>query len=172
MLRPVDILVALKLAAFEEPVSIRGLAESLGLKKSAVGNVLSRRADAQLLVGERDDRRPSQLALHEFLAHATRYLFPAEPREWTRGLPTAHSAQSLAQDLLSDKDTVVMPLDEGPVRGRRLDPIHPAAPTAALSDPRLHELLALVDALRIGDARERSVAGKRLKECLAVAQPS
>ena len=37
-------------------------------------------------------------------------------------------------------------------------------PLAAMEDPLLYELLALFDALRIGQARERELAGQHLEE--------
>jgi hypothetical protein len=47
-----------------------------------------------------------------------------------------------------------------------LKPLHPAVPDAARRDNRLWELLALVDAIRIGNARERNLAGRELKKRL------
>jgi len=38
--------------------------------------------------------------------------------------------------------------------------------TTPLKDPRLHELLALVDALRVGRAREKSLAAEELERRL------
>ncbi len=43
-----------------------------------------------------------------------------------------------------------------------LKPIYETVPAAAQRDPSLHEMLALVDALRIGRARERAMAEKEL----------
>lgn len=37
-------------------------------------------------------------------------------------------------------------------------PLYPKLPLAAVQDPALYELLALFDALRIGQARERDLA--------------
>ena len=48
------------------------------------------------------------------------------------------------------------------VRGATLEPLHKAAPKAARKDPALHELLALIDALRDGRVRERQLAEKEL----------
>ena len=45
-------------------------------------------------------------------------------------------------------------------------PLHKNVPKAALSDPRLYELLVLVDALRDGQARERKLAVKELSKRL------
>ena len=44
------------------------------------------------------------------------------------------------------------------MRGIGLIPIYPSAPAAALRSPALYENLALFDALRAGNARERALA--------------
>jgi hypothetical protein len=49
------------------------------------------------------------------------------------------------------------------VFGVALSPLDPRVPDAILRDERLGEMLALVDAIRIGGARERSLAVKELK---------
>jgi hypothetical protein len=54
------------------------------------------------------------------------------------------------------------------MRGYAITPIYSSVPKAALNDQRLHELLALVDALRVGRARERQIAGEELKRLLHV----
>jgi hypothetical protein len=53
------------------------------------------------------------------------------------------------------------------VLGRAVAPLYRSAPLAAAEDPRLHELLALVDALRVGRARERTLAREELDRRLA-----
>lgn len=49
---------------------------------------------------------------------------------------------------------------------RRYTPLHKNVPKAALADPRLYELLVLVEALRDGKARERKLAVKELSKRL------
>ena len=58
------------------------------------------------------------------------------------------------------------PDPEGKVRGQSLLPLYPRVPLAARDDPRLYELLALFDGLRIGQARERDLAARLLGERL------
>ena len=48
------------------------------------------------------------------------------------------------------------------MRGRSVTPLHPSAVVAASKDKKLHELLALVDGIRVGGAREREVATAEL----------
>ena len=53
---------------------------------------------------------------------------------------------------------LVWPHPEGEVRGESIEPLYPSAVDAARRDSRLYECLALVDALRIGRAREKKLA--------------
>lgn len=167
-LLPTDLLVAMKLAAHEgEAASVRRLEDELGLSKSAVANSLRRLARLGLVrVEGRAQRRVNKLLLRDCLEHAARWIAPAEVGEFVLGLPTAHSAGALAEKLRGDDDPVVMPLAQGPVRGRAVTLLHPLAPAAAAKDPKLYHLLAVVDALRMGRARDRKVAAEELRACL------
>jgi len=60
----------------------------------------------------------------------------------------------------------VWPYAEGAIRGEEFEPLYPSVPFAAQRDPKLYELLALVDAIRDGRARERSLAAKELESRL------
>ncbi len=60
----------------------------------------------------------------------------------------------------------VWPYAKGQVRGYSFSPLHKNVPQAALEESPLYELLALVDALRDGRARERDIAGRQLKKRL------
>ena len=57
----------------------------------------------------------------------------------------------------------------GQVRGIALEPLHAAAAQISRRDPELAERLALVDGLRLGDARVRGLAAKLLGERLTAA---
>ncbi|HEX8656216.1 MAG TPA: hypothetical protein VF690_01705, partial [Hymenobacter sp.] len=60
----------------------------------------------------------------------------------------------------------VWPTATGEVWGAAVEPLYPGAVAAAQQDARLHELLALVDALRLSRPRERHVAAQLLEEFL------
>jgi hypothetical protein len=75
------------------------------------------------------------------------------------GVPTAHAAAPLNAQIAPSADPPpVWPALDGSVRGIALTPIYPSAPAAAQRSPALHENLALFDALRVGNARERKLA--------------
>jgi DNA-binding Lrp family transcriptional regulator len=165
-LQAIDVLVILKLAAIGRPdAPVRLLAEELGLSKSAVALSVRRLEALRLLRGEGDGRRINKLALRHCLEYAIRWIAPAEVGGSRVGLLTAHSAPALASRFVGE-DPVVIPLPHGPSRGRAVTPLHPLAPRAAARDPKLHALLALVDAFRIGGARDREVASAELQACL------
>jgi hypothetical protein len=60
----------------------------------------------------------------------------------------------------------------GSAKGPTLSPLYRTAPQAALNDPGLHRLLALLDALRTGRARERTMAAKLMEAELTSANSS
>jgi len=59
---------------------------------------------------------------------------------------------------------LVWPDESGTVRGDMLVPLFPAAARVSQRDPRLHELLAAVDALRLGSPAVRRVVSEHLAE--------
>jgi hypothetical protein len=167
MLRPQDVLVALKLAVVGEPErAYARLAESLGMSASEVHASVQRAVQAGLV--RADSREPNRAALCELLVHGLKYVFPCERGALTRGMPTAHAAPPLNARFPAAPNDVppVWPDPEGDVRGEELRPLYPSVPSAARKDARLYELLALVDALRAGRAREREVAAKELRSRL------
>ena len=117
----------------------------------------------------RDDERhtPNRKALLEFLVHGIKYAFPAERGGLTRGLPTTHATAPLrAHFAATEQPPPVWPDPEGTVRGEELEPLYRSVPKAARADTSLYELLALVDAVRGGRARERELAVKELRNRL------
>ena len=167
-LLPSDLLVAAKLAAHgDQAASVRQLGEELGMSKSAVAYSLCRLRALDLVKDDgKGGRRVNKLALRDCIEHAVRWIAPAKIGDFELGLPTAHAAKVLAGKLSGDDDPLVMPLAHGPVRGRAVTPLHPLAPVAAAKDPKLHQLLALIDAFRVGRARDRQVAAIELRAWL------
>jgi hypothetical protein len=88
-------------------------------------------------------------------------------------MPTAWSVAGLMEQLSSSSSSssssVVWPDPNGTMRGESITPLYDGAADAGRRDNRLHRALALVDALRIGQARERNIAGELLKDELTPA---
>ena len=157
-------MVVLKLCSYERkrpPMSM--VAADLNMSPSEIHAAIKRLQQARLLHGPELQEKPNISALEEFLLHGAKYAFPAEHGQVTRGVPTSFAAPPLKDEIASpDELPPVWPWPEGETRGVALDPLYRTAPAAALRDPVLYELLALVDAIRDGRARERKIAEKEL----------
>lgn len=168
VLKPQDLYLLLALVALGgQGTTYPELSVFTGLSMSAVHAALKRAEAARLLLFE--DKRPRVLrpALREFLLHGAKYAFPPVRGGMVVGIPTAHAAPPLvAQIAPSSEPPPVWPALEGTVRGIALAPIYPSAPLASLRNAALYENLALFDALRNGNARERALAEQLFKERL------
>lgn len=60
----------------------------------------------------------------------------------------------------------VWPDKNGTECGMTLHPLYPTTPRAAAANPRLYELLVLVDSLRAGNPRERALALQEFEQRL------
>jgi hypothetical protein len=160
VLKPQDFYLLLALLARrDQGTTYPELAAFSGLSMSEVHGALKRAEVARLLFF--DAKRPRVLlpAFKEFLFHGARYAFPALRGSMVAGVPTAHAAPPLNAKMASSTEPApVWPSIEGTVRGMAFIPIYPSAPAAALRSPALYENLALFDALRAGNARERALA--------------
>lgn len=155
-MRPHDILILLKIATKgEKPWLMKDLAQELKISAGEVSESLNRSAYAGLISGNKKKLMTS--ALLEFLQYGLKYVFPQNPSAVTRGVPTAWSALPLS-DHIESSEVIVWPYSKGKMRGQSIDPLYSSVPEVCMKDPSLHELLALTDALRIGKARERTIA--------------
>ena len=103
--------------------------------------------------------------------HAVKYLFPAVRGSETRGVATAWAAPPLLSEMAEDVLPPVWPHASGNARGIALKPLHPAVPELALGNDELWQRLALVDAIRAGDARIRRLAEEALVDSIRDAAP-
>jgi hypothetical protein len=166
IMSPHDIVVLLKIIANgDEAWQQKPMAEALGISQSEVSKSVHRSKYAGLL--DHTGKRVMRMALMDFLQYGLRYAFPQMPGAMVRGVPTAHSAPPLNREIQSS-EAYVWPYGKGSVRGQSITPLHPGVPEAALKDPVLYELLALIDALRVGRARERQLAVEELKKRLKI----
>lgn len=171
-LRPQDVLVLAKLLAYQgrrPPMAQMGV--ELSISSSEVHAALKRLAFSRLVSNDAEGNRPLLEAVEEFLVHGVKYAFPAKRGEITRGMPTSYAAPPLNKHIEPGSELPpVWPFPEGQHRGVSLEPLYKTAPDAAVRDQALYELLALIDALREGRARERKLAEKELITRLRPAQ--
>ena len=181
ILKPQDIVILLKLVVIDEQSSDGGvlnsrngghwtynsLAHDLFMSPAEVHAGVARAVKAGLM--NLQQRRPVIKALEEFLIHGVRYAFPPDRGGMTRGLPTSFAGPPLNREFaIVDEPPPVWPNPEGPVRGLAFSPLYKTASQSAHLDPRLYELLVLVDAIRDGRAREMAMAIKELKRRLGI----
>lgn len=157
------------LAGGEDPYSVRGLEAALGISKTEVSASLKRSIASGIAIKDRKSGRPkpSRRQLRDFIVHGLKFVFPASQGAMQRGLATAFAAPVLRESLHSAGSLVsVWPYALGQEIGQSVEPLFRTVPKAAEKDERLYEYLALVDAVRLGDQREASLAAKLLTERL------
>lgn len=165
-LKPQDLLVLLKVAAHPtQRWTYAALGESLSMSASETHACVKRAVAAGLAsTSGRGEWSPIRPNLLEFMRHGARYVWPATPGPVKRGVPTSFGAEPLVHLLTAAPgEAPVWAHPTGSAKGPTLTPLYRIAPQAALSDPALHRLLALLDALRTGRARERALASELME---------
>ncbi len=166
MIRAGDVYVLGGLLVHGEGWSYRLLAERLRVPHPAVQRALERAKAVDLYSADRREvHRPH---FEEFSLHALRFVAPGRLGALVRGVPAAWVAKPMANAIRSSEEEPppVWPYAHGRIRGQAIEPLHSAAPVASESWLELGEVLALLDSLRVGDARVRQVAGDLLLEML------
>jgi len=165
-MRPQDIVVLLKILSWSEETSWRyaDLGAALHISQSEIAEALNRSMQARLIDSQK--RKVFKESLLEFLVHGIKYVFPAHPGAVLRGIPTAHSAPPLSQLIEGSEEAYVWPSATGNMRGQAIVPLYGQVSRAIAQDPLLYEMLALVDALRVGRIREQGLAIKTLSSLI------
>jgi hypothetical protein len=168
VLKPQDLAVAFKLLGLDAKWTYAVLAKAVYLspfEAHAAVQRLGAAGLATLIDGTLHIIKPN---FKNFVLHGAIYAYPSVRTEVTIGFPTAYAAAPLKGDMPYTNDMPpVWPHAEGTVRGVGLLPLYPKLPLAAIEDPALYEKLALFDALRMGQARERKLVAELLAERLA-----
>ena len=171
-LKPQDVVVVLALLCRADQTETEtntylDLSRMTGLAPSAVHGALKRATLSRLVMFQ--NKRPVVLkaAVQEFLLYGAKYAFPPVWGGVTRGVPAGDGAWALGTVIARSNDPPpVWPHAQGTVRGLSLAPLYPTVAAAALAEPKLYAMLALLDAIRSGQAREREAAQKFLTEWL------
>ncbi len=160
-MRPHDLVVLLKIVSSDKDWMQKQLSGSLGISNSEISESLNRSMIARLI--SRDKRVVFKTALYNFIEHGLKFVFPTEPGVIVRGMPTAISAPILKDYFVSDQH-YVWPDPLGKVKGQAISPLYPNQLLAAKNDDKLYDMLALVDAIRVGKVREQKKALELLKQ--------
>ena len=176
MMKSQDIFLLLKLIILEEDSflgdqSARGLAALTGIGKTEVNASVNRSIDVGLakVRNARGMVSVNKKRLFEFVYYGLKFVFPVKPAELTRGVPTSFAAPVLSKKLFSAGDTkLVWPEAEAETMGQAVTPLYRTVTFAIKGDAKLYSYLALIDAIRIGNARELRVASKELQKLFEI----
>jgi hypothetical protein len=162
-LKPQDIYILLKLIALGEGQwSYASLASDLIMSTSEIHAGIRRAVAARLMDSQKG--HPLKKSLEEFLIHGVKYAFSPDHGGLTRGVPTGYAAPPLKNIISQTNEPPPVWSDpDGDTRGYEFSPLYKSVPKAARKDKMLYELLAIVDAIRDGRARERESAIRELK---------
>ncbi|MGK9118087.1 hypothetical protein [Olivibacter jilunii] len=164
-MRPQDIVILLKIITMRNGNwQLKDLANSLYISNSEVSESLERSQYAGLVDFEK--RNVQRGNLLDFLFHGMKYVFPARAGVLTRGVSTAHS-HPFMQAFISSDQAYVWPSASGTTLGQSIEPFYANQVKAVQEDEELYKLLALLDVIRVGKLRERTIAEKELKEDLS-----
>lgn len=161
-MRPQDIVVLLKILLEEgKPWTQLSLARALFMSQSEISASLSCSHYARLL--HDNGRKVVRQSFMDLLQYGVPFVFPQQPGNMVRGVPTAHSAAPLKK-LIESTEHYVWPYAKGTVRGHGIQPLFNTVMQAVELDAQLYELLALVDAVRVGKVREKNLALDMLRK--------
>jgi|EndMetStandDraft_5_1072996.scaffolds.fasta_scaffold168858_2 hypothetical protein len=168
-LKPQDLIVALKIRVNpDREFLLATLAQELEMAVSAVHGSIKRCEQARLLTRVGGGMRAMRPALAEFMIHGARYAFPAVMGGLSRGMATSIAGPSLRSHFdQAGGMPPVWPDVHGNAYGPSLVPLHYTVPAACRMDEKLFDVLSLLDAMRIGAARERELGSAMLEERLA-----
>jgi hypothetical protein len=107
-------------------------------------------------------RRPVADLLLRFLVFGVPHAFPPVIGPATVGVATAQSAP-VFEGMVAGDVGFVWPDAGGMAKGLALTPLFPRAAELAAHNRALYELLAIADALRVGQTREKKAAEELLR---------
>lgn len=161
-MKPQDVVVLAKLIAINNPDNTQmALSEMLYMSQSEISTSISRSSYAGLLMNK--GKEVNRKLFFDFIKYGLAVVFPQHPGAIVRGTLTAHSAPPLDMEIVSE-EKYVWPYAKGRARGQSIAPLYNTVPKAVVLDHSLHELLALMDAVRVGKAREKNLALELLEQ--------
>ena len=157
-----DIPILLQVILLGKQWKYEELEKTLTISKSALHRSLQRCSNAKFIA--ESQTQVFTINLLEFLIHGVKYAFAVNAGKITRGIPTAHSAAPLKKNIIAQQDVYVWASVKGTVKGQAIEPLHAVVPQIAFKNTQLYEMLALIDAIRVGKPREITIAIKLLTE--------
>jgi hypothetical protein len=169
MLKQQDILIACKLFTLGDAEwPLRRLASSLSISLGETHAAIARGRAAGVLGLPRGKLNVTRKKLFELATVAVPQVYYAVRGSIAAGVPAAMHAEPLKGVFPLDGKLVplVWPGERGSVKGESLMPLYPTVPRAVEHDPDLHRLLALIDVVRVGEAKDRRLATDLLERMI------
>jgi len=164
-IRPHDIVILLKLAIHQDRKwQKKELASELFISPSEITESINR-SEYGGLISSIDEMKVMKKAFLDYLKYGLPYTFPQRPGAIVRGIPTAHSADPLAK-IIQSETAYVWKSSDGKMKGQAILPLYKGVIEAIKVDGLLYEGLALLDAIRVGRAREKQLAASILEKML------
>lgn len=145
--------------------SFSALAKQLQISPSQALYSVRRCKQAKLIFENNNDLSIIRESVRDLTLGGAAYVFPPRWGSVVAGIPTSSSVAPLNRFFPDSTDLVpVWPSPGAKLRGLAIAPLHPRVPLAVVNNAGLYERLALFDALRAGNARERDLARQLLAE--------
>ncbi|MBK8503110.1 MAG: MarR family transcriptional regulator [Saprospiraceae bacterium] len=165
-LYPQDVLILLMMVLEDKgPVYQKDIARRLHLSPAAVSYAVKRLKGLGLL--SQDQSKIMVQSLLDFVFYAIHLVFPAEVGSEARGILTANIQ---ASQQTSKK--YVWRSDRGEHFGQQVSPLYESVPLFVFDEPKLYQALACIDAIRVGNSREKKLAFNQLETMLKHHEPS
>lgn len=161
MIKDQDIIILLMLCLADEPIMQKEIAARAQISRAATSIAINRLVDINLLSADREQVMKRNFM--DFLIYGMPYVFPAKLGAITKGIATHISAEPLNK-FFSATQNFVWPHVSGKIIGQSIRPIYHSVPEIIGTEEQLYEALTLIDALRIGQAREKKKAISLLKK--------
>lgn len=147
------------LASMAHEWTFQGLSNALGLSKSSLHRSIQHALDGELIRSKHLNSR----RFIDFLIFGVPVIFPAQVGQRETGTPTTLSAPIFPSEYELVANTHhVWSNPRGQISGASIPPLHESAIELAESNQDAHRILAAVDSLRVGKARERALAAEYL----------
>jgi len=148
----------------KEEWQYRDLSAELSISISEISESLNRSHLAGLVDERR--RKVHRQSLMEFIEYGLHYVFPQAPGSMVTGIPTAHSHPYYKKLFPGAEMQYAWPAPDGNIRGLAIGPLHHGIINAVGHDKILYLLLASIDIIRVGRARECKEAKRQLKQII------
>jgi len=159
VLRPQDIFITCKIHCLAgQSWSFARLAGSLSISVGETHNAVARAKEAKVLTMAHGQLEVSRRRLLDLLTLGVPQIYYATKGPLCLGVPTSVYAPCHEKRFSVGSVPLVWPHATGSVRGESLLPLYPTVPRAVQHDPKLYEMMSLVDVVRTTEPKERKLA--------------